>query len=179
MMMRSVVKSMNPVTMRRFLFLCGVGMAVMLLSGCQKSASNATPSVPASPGTATYAPPGESGTEEVIVDTPLVNVTGVTVKQGEAITFSGRTSVPQGECLYTELYGNDVLLSWWPVGKCFPVEGMDWEISVPLGEEGAPERLDQWVNYRLRVWWPGEPDVASHSFPFELASPPGQDAQPN
>jgi hypothetical protein len=49
---------------------------------------------------------------------------------------------------------------------------MDWCFSVPLGEEGAPENLDPDVEYTLRVWWPGEPDIASNMFSFDLSTPP-------
>ncbi len=136
-----------------------------LLMGCQDQ-SILDPTVSPTAGAA------PTHTEEALVDTPLVNITAVTVEAGQVVTFSGRTSVSDGECLYSQLYADEVVLDWWPVGKCFPVSGMDWTFSVPLGVEGAPEDLDAAAAYRLRVWWPGAPEVANSNFYFDLSAPP-------
>ncbi len=150
-----------------FAVLLLVGMS--FLSACQQAV---TPQVVEGPSPTPDVPVQPTAPEEAIVDTPLVNITSVTVERGEQINFSGRTSVPEGECLYSQLYQNETLVEWWPAGKCFPVTGMDWTISVSLGEEGVPEDLDRHAEYTLKVWWPGEPEVASNFFTFDLSSPP-------
>ena len=98
-----------------------------------------------------------------------VRVTGVQVRPGETIEFSGEANLPEENCLYTQLYADDELLSWWPVGKCFPVSGQEWQFSVPLAEERAPEELDPGVQYLLKVYWPGAPEEVSASFYFDIS----------
>lgn len=106
------------------------------------------------------------------LDSLWVRVTGVQVRPGETIEFSGEANLPEDNCLNTQLYADDELLSWWPVGKCFPVTGREWQFSVPLGLEGAPEALDADLGYRLEVYWPGAPERVTASFYFDVAPPP-------
>ena len=103
-----------------------------------------------------------------------IRIQNVQVQEKESIEFSGSTNVPEGNCLFTELFGDDVLVSWWPIGKCFPSTGGDWQFSVALGEESAPDQLDREVQYVLLVYWPGAPDDVRTAFPFDLAPPPSQ-----
>jgi len=104
-----------------------------------------------------------------------IRIQNVQVREKEAIEFSGSTNVPEGNCLFTELYGDDVLVSWWPTGKCFPSTAGDYQFSISLGEEGAPELLDTAVQYSLQVYWPGAPNEVRAAFPFDLTPPPSQD----
>lgn|GEM_PF-3207519 len=105
-------------------------------------------------------------------DVPSVTIDGIEVRDRDAVAFWGWTTVAEGRCMYTQLYQDQLLLEWWPVGKCYPITERDWRISFPLGEEGAPESLDNDAQFRLRVWWPGAPEVAVDEFDFDLASPP-------
>lgn len=107
-----------------------------------------------------------------ITDSYQVLVTGVTVKQGDKIELSGTTTLPEGNCVYTQLLRDGDAVDWWPVGKCFPITGLGWQFSIPLGKEGAPDGLDHEASYTIKVWWPGAPEVTRAEFPFDLAAPP-------
>jgi hypothetical protein len=103
-----------------------------------------------------------------------VRIKGVQVSEKEAIVFYGQTNLPEENCLYSNLYADDQILSWWPAGKCFPISGKSWQFKVPLGVEGAPEELMPGVQYRLSVYWPGAPGRVKAEFPFDLSPPPSQ-----
>ncbi|HEY9121809.1 MAG TPA: hypothetical protein VIM80_02325 [Brevefilum sp.] len=111
-----------------------------------------------------------SGEEEDL----WVRISEVQVSEKEAIFFYGQTNLPDQNCLYTSLYADDEILSWWPTGKCFPISGESWRFQVPLGMEGAPEELKPGVQYRLSVHWPGAPGSVTAEFPFDLSSPPSR-----
>jgi len=102
-----------------------------------------------------------------------IRINNVQVRENDLITFSGSTNISEGNCIFTELYADEILLAWWPVGKCFPITGADWQFSVLLGEEGAPDGLESEVQYSLQVFWPGAPNSVRAAFPFDLAPPPG------
>jgi hypothetical protein len=97
----------------------------------------------------------------------------VSVEQGVKVELTGSTTLPAGNCVYTQLLQNGEALSWWPVGKCFPVSPPDWQFSIPLGAEGAPEELDPDAAYCIHIWWPGAPTETLAEFDFDLAPPPG------
>ncbi len=97
----------------------------------------------------------------------------VSVEQGVKVELTGSTTLPEGNCVYTQLLQNGDALTWWPVGKCFPVSSPDWQFSVPLGAEGAPEELDPEAAYCIHIWWPGAPTETLAEFDFDLAPPPG------
>jgi hypothetical protein len=101
-----------------------------------------------------------------------VRISGVQVSEKEAIVFYGQTNLPEQNCLYSSLYADNEVLSWWPAGKCFPISGETWRFQVPLGVEGAPEELKPGVQYRLSVYWPGAPGRVMTEFPFDLSPPP-------
>ncbi len=124
------------------------------------------------PGLETQLPENEQEDDETDY---WIRIQNVQVREREAIEFSGSTNVPEGNCLFTELYGDDELLPWWPTGKCFPSTSGNWQFSVALGEEGAPELFDTAVQYSLQVYWPGAPNDVRAVFPFDLAPPPSQD----
>ncbi len=99
-------------------------------------------------------------------------VTGVSVAQSDKIELTGTTSLPDGNCVYTKLSHNGTDVDWWPVGKCFPISGPDWRFSIPLGVEGAPEKLEHQADYVIKVWWPGAPGLTKAEFSFDTGAPP-------
>ena len=101
-------------------------------------------------------------------------IKSVQVREKDSIEFSGSTNIPEGNCLFTELYENNALSSWWPVGKCFPSTGGDWQFSIALGKEGVPEQLDTNAAYVFQAYWPGDPENVRASFPFDLTPPPSE-----
>jgi len=111
-------------------------------------------------------------TNSAVYEDFRVRISGVQVRKKDAIEFFGETNLPLENCLYTNLYAEDEPLSWWPVGKCFPVSGENWRFSVPLGVEYTPDELVPGVQYRLSVYWPGSPDNVMAEFPFDVSPPP-------
>jgi hypothetical protein len=128
--------------------------AILLLTGC-----------------AAQTPTADPGATEETPSVYTITIGDVSVTEGDAVTMRGTTAVPEGHCLYTQLFADDAEVDWWPVGKCYPLPGSDWQFAVPLGEEGAPTTLDPAANYRLEVWWPGAPGQTRDAFKFDLAAP--------
>ncbi|MBG0786828.1 MAG: hypothetical protein H0S79_17165 [Anaerolineaceae bacterium] len=102
-----------------------------------------------------------------------IQVADVSVTAGDQVALVGTTTLPEGNCVYTQLVQEDTSLEWWPVGKCFPVSSPEWTFAIPLGVEGTPDDLDREANYCIRVWWPGAPSITLAEFHFTL---PGSSA---
>ena len=128
-----------------------VGLA-WLLSGCVAAPTQST--VPES--TPVYA----------------LTIQQVSVEQGVKVELTGATTLPEGNCVYTQLLQDGEALGWWPVGKCFPVGSPDWQFSIPLGVEGAPDELDPDAAYCIHIWWPGAPAETLAELDFDLTPPP-------
>jgi hypothetical protein len=94
-------------------------------------------------------------------------VTGVEVRTGEGITFTGTATLPEGACLLSELTRDGDPVPWWPGDACTPVGGPTWEINVSLTED-----LDEDSQYALRAWWDEDPEGVADVFTFDLAPPP-------
>lgn len=108
------------------------------------------------------------------VTTPgyALEIQSVSVEQGVRVELMGTTTLPEGNCVYTQLGQDGEAVTWWPVGKCFPLEVPAWQIGVPLGVEGAPAELDPDAAYCIHLWWPGAPNQTLAEFDFDLAPPP-------
>lgn len=89
----------------------------------------------------------------------------------ERITVRGRSTLPDGTCLDSELWVNGEAATWWPTGVCAAVAGGRWQLVVPLGTGQAPARLDPDAQYMLRAFLPGGPAIVS-VFAFDLSGPP-------
>jgi hypothetical protein len=89
----------------------------------------------------------------------------------DQIVFHGSTLLPEGTCLLSQLYIDEKPAPWWPSDACIPVQKGEWEVCVPLGQEGAPDELDTLIQHKLRVWSQGDPSVESE-FWFDLSGPP-------
>ena len=100
-----------------------------------------------------------------------VSITGVQVIAGERIIVRGRSTLPNGTCLETELYADGGLQSWWPAKTCVPVEDGTWQVSVPLGEGEAPVEVEAAIQYVVRAYQQDGPDIVS-VFAFDVAGPP-------
>lgn len=95
-----------------------------------------------------------------------IQVKDVLVEPGVQVALMGTTTLPEGNCVYTQLVQEDTALAWWPVGKCFPVSTPEWTFAIPLGMEGAPDDLEQDTDYCIRIWWPGAPSVTLVEYHF-------------
>lgn len=102
---------------------------------------------------------------------PRVTVDRVQINQGTGIYFSGRSTLPNGECIKTELLEDGQKANWWPVDACVTVDLGQWEMLVGLGRSGAPDRLDPGKSYELHAWWPKNPEQVTTRFPFDLTGP--------
>ena len=90
---------------------------------------------------------------------------------GKQVIARGKSTLPDGTCLGTELWAGGELQTWWPSDACAQVQEGAWQLTVPLGAGGAPKELDPTVQYMLRAYQPGGPNIVS-VFPFDLAGPP-------
>jgi hypothetical protein len=100
-----------------------------------------------------------------------ITIQGVQVTAGEQIVVHGRSTLPDGTCLGSELWADGELQSWWPGGACVPVEDGRWQMVVRLGEGEVPAELDRSAQYMLRAYQQNGPDVTA-VFAFDLAGPP-------
>lgn len=100
-----------------------------------------------------------------------ITIEGVQVTAGEQIIVRGRSTLPDGTCLGSELWADGENQAWWPGEACVPVEIGAWEMVVRLRTGGVPAELDTSVQYMLRVYQHNGPNIVA-VFPFDLAGPP-------
>jgi hypothetical protein len=105
-----------------------------------------------------------------LVGTGGITIEGVRVTEGE-ITIRGRSSLPNGTCLGSELWANGKLQAWWPSEAVVELENGHWQLVVERGARGVPAGLDQTAQYVVRVFQQNAPDVVS-VFAFDLSTPP-------
>lgn len=127
---------------------------------------------------APIAAPGDTPTTPQQPQQPegTINTEGVQVAPGSHIQFQGTSSLPDGTTLHAQLYADDAPLSWWPDETPIGVQDGQWQVRVPLGEGDAPQELSAEVQYRLRVWERGNPELEAPPFPFDLSGPPASRA---
>jgi hypothetical protein len=138
----------------------GVVLLALLLAACGAPGAG-------DDGSATDKPPTEVPPAPGTIETA-----GVRAVPGSHIAFEGRSSLPDGTVLRTQLSADDAPVAWWPEEMDVVVEGGQWRVRVPLGEGGAPEALSAEKEYALRVWQRDNPAVEAAPFPFDLAGPP-------
>jgi hypothetical protein len=109
--------------------------------------------------------------QEDLVPRGSITVEGVQVTEGQQIVVHGRSTLPDGTRLGSELWADGVLQSWWPAEACLPVEEGAWQIVVPLGAGEIPAELDPSAQYMVRVFQKNGPDIVS-VLAFDLAGPP-------
>jgi hypothetical protein len=102
---------------------------------------------------------------------PRIIIDKVQVNQGTGVYISGRSTLPDGECLKTELLADGKTADWWPREVCVTVDTGQWEMLVALGHKGAPNQLEPGAAYEIRAWWPQNPGQVSARFPFDLNGP--------
>lgn len=102
---------------------------------------------------------------------PVITIEQVQVEQGNGVYVSGRSTLPDGECVKTELTADRKAVPWWPKDICVVVDAHQWEMLAALGHNGAPERLEPDIEYEIHAWWPKNPAATSTRFPFDLNGP--------
>jgi hypothetical protein len=85
-------------------------------------------------------------------------------------TLAGKSTLPDGTCLHTQLFCQDEPLSWWPADTCVTVQGGAWRISVSLQERGAPYERPPEGDYTLVAYQEGR-RIASDVFAIENGGP--------
>jgi hypothetical protein len=102
----------------------------------------------------------------------LITTESVQVAPGSHIEFEGRSNLPDGTCLHTQLSADGAPVAWWPVETCVEVEGGNWQVRVQLGESGVPQHMSREKQYVLHVWERDSPSVEAEPFWFDLSGPP-------
>ncbi|MBW6467131.1 MAG: hypothetical protein K0B06_11550 [Brevefilum sp.] len=125
----------------------------LTLTGATLAACAPPPAAPTQP---------DPGTDHYTLD-----ITGVEVRAGEQIAFTGTTTLPEGACLLSELTQDGDLVPWWPGDTCTLISGPTWKINVFLTEP-----LDEDAQYTLRAWYDEDPEGVADVFYFDLAPPP-------
>src|SRR6266545_3898463 len=128
------------------LFLAIATLISVLLSACNRPASR--PAV-------IYA---TSSAPEIAIDRVQIN-------QGAGVYILGHSTLPDGECVNTELLSNHKTVDWWPRDVCVTIDSGHWEMLVALGRNGAPARLEPNIAYEIHAWWPKDPSKTSARFP--------------
>jgi len=98
-----------------------------------------------------------------------ITIESIQVVSGRLI-FTGRSTLPDGTYVQTQLFADGGPETWWPSDSGVPVQDGVWRIAVPLGEEEAPGELDPAVQYMLRAWAQDNPSIEA-VFCFDLAGP--------
>lgn len=103
---------------------------------------------------------------------PTITIDSVRVDQGEGIFVTGKSTLPEGKCLKTELLINRQATGWWPRDVCIEMdETGQWELLVALGRNGAPAQMQPGQEYELHAWWPEKPDLVTTRFTFTPLEP--------
>jgi hypothetical protein len=100
-----------------------------------------------------------------------ITIEGVQATAGEQVVVHGRSTLPAGTCLGSELWADGERQAWWPGDDCVAVENGTWQMVVRLGSGGVPAALDPSAQYMLRVYQQNGPDIVA-VFAFDLAGPP-------
>lgn len=146
-------KNALPVLLRRVrITLLALFFLISTLTGCTRSASKANTVYATNPA-------------------PSINIDKVVVNENNGIYVTGRSTIPAGECVQTELLSNHTIVKWWPRDVCIQVDAGQWEILVALGQNGAPASLSKNVDYEIHAWWPKKPTQTSANFPFDFNGP--------
>lgn len=101
----------------------------------------------------------------------LITIQSVEINE-EILLVRGISSLPESDCLLSELWADGFPQSWWPGNTCIPVSDGLWVLSVDLENEGQEISLDPDVQYLIRVYQQNGPNIVS-TFPFDLTPPPG------
>jgi hypothetical protein len=131
-------------------------------------ASSGTPVPTPTPQPTHDGGPGEGAPSDVTISVGDVEVTTT------HLAVRGKTTLPDGSCVSSELWADGVLQTWWPTDACAPVRDGRWELVVPLDPE---HQLVGGVQYMVRAYQPGGPNVVA-TFPFDLDAPQTRPTQP-
>jgi len=152
--------------MRKFIGAIFILISIMIIvsvDGCYRNTKSDNTSVPVD----TVNSSNESSS------TPMnqIIVENVHVLDSVSIRFYGTANLSDGTLLNSQLYEDDILLSWWPANLDIMVRNENWNIVVPLGVNGAPKSLLSGPSYHLILWQKNDSSVKGF-FRFDLKGPP-------
>ncbi len=118
------------------------------------------------------------GTPERVVRVPQEQArpaAPITIEQVQVtpthVAISGRSALPNGTYIETELLINGQPTDWWPSDQPAKVKDGSWRLTVALGGADTPSTLDTAALYTLHARHAGDPSIASEPFCFDLAGP--------
>jgi hypothetical protein len=94
-------------------------------------------------------------------------IEGVRVTAAQ-VAVHGKSTLPDGACVSTELWADGAPQTWWPVDICAPVKQGEWNLAVP---QEVGQELQLGVHYIVRAYQSGGPNIVA-TFPFDLDAPP-------
>jgi hypothetical protein len=153
-----------------------------VLGGCQSSGM-VIESAPASPisdvasqtaGADAASSPAVTSPQITSTASPAARITirEVQVQKGAYVQLRGQSDLPEGACILTRLEQEGEKAAWWPEDSCATVMNGQWQLTVQLGGNGAPQHLDENALYAVGAWYKDDPDIEAVYFPFDLQGPP-------
>jgi hypothetical protein len=100
-----------------------------------------------------------------------ITIEGVQVTARKEIVVRGRSTLPDGTCLGSELWADGENQAWWPGDTCVAVKNGTWQMVLRLAEGEVPAEPDRSAQYMLRVYQRNGLDIVA-VFAFDLAGPP-------
>lgn len=113
----------------------------------------------------------ERGSQPETTASQEITAIRVHIEKGEYILFSGHSILLDGTLLQSQFYADDEPEEWWPGERYIEVQNGSWQITVRLGENGAPDALLVGPRYFFKVWEKDNPSVWG-GIPFDLVGPP-------
>ena len=103
------------------------------------------------------------------IASPVVRVTRVRLSPGKEIVVAGLAAA-RVDAVQIRMSAGGKPVTWWPEDASTPVVKGSWEVTVPLGEGGAPDGLDPDSEYAITACPQSDPSATSDPFVF-VASP--------
>jgi hypothetical protein len=91
--------------------------------------------------------------------------------ESSLIKFSGTAGLPEGTILHSQIYEDNVPLSWWPTTNDITVQNGQWTVSVSFGEQKTDGRISVGPQYIFDIWQEDYLDVRGE-YSFDLVGPP-------
>jgi hypothetical protein len=137
--------------MKRVYLISSILLVVLALAACSQPLTNALPTSTGSPD--------QSEKEKISIDHVTVSEVQIIVR--------GTSTLPDGDCVHTELFAGELPLSWWPRDACGQVQQREWELIVPLDGH----QIDASVDYVIKAYLEGSDEIVA-TLAFDTDSPP-------
>jgi hypothetical protein len=88
-----------------------------------------------------------------------------------SMIFTGTSDLPEGTVIRSQLYENDILLSWWPSDREYVINSGYWEIKVLMKDTEPHEDLIPESRYLLLIMVKDDPSIIGCAF-WDNIGPP-------